>query len=84
MAETSLDTEAAVIGTGPLNAGDPDDLVVVEMKIKLTTHTAIPARGSDLVFVRGQVILLQIIGRDQGADRAGLKAFSAENTIRIP
>ena len=34
-----------------LNTGDSDDFVFVKMEVKLTTHPAIPAGGSDLFFV---------------------------------
>ena len=51
--ETTFDTEAAIIGTAVLYTGDPDDLVFVKMEVELTTHTAIPAGGLDLFFVRG-------------------------------
>jgi hypothetical protein len=53
ISETTLDTEAAIVGPAFLYAAGSDDLVFVKVEVKLTAHTTIPAGGSDLLFVRG-------------------------------
>jgi hypothetical protein len=51
------------------------------MEVQLTTHTAIPAGSLNLFFIRGQMIFMRVIHRNQSPDRTGLETFSAEYTI---
>jgi hypothetical protein len=81
--ETTLDTEAAIIGTAILHTRDPDDLVFVKMEVELTSHPAIPTGGSDLLFIRAKVPLRNIMCRNQGPDRTGLDALAAKYAITI-